>query len=547
MGEEMGRLPAGSRPAVLAAAAIAAVWGGTWLLSHTLHDRRMDDAVAGARGVVRGFESAASHALRDADTTLRLLALRYAEGGLPDAWALVERGLYNTALVDHIAVIEAQDGRIRVSGPMDREADLADRALVTAHRPETADALHIDTPRAGPLPGGDRPLLRLSRRLTDAGGRFAGVVVAAVDPAYFGAVLDRTAVGERGMVSLVGLDGIVRAHADRTGSTGVGASLADSALWTELERAPAGVVRDTGALDGQVRRVAYRRVDGYPLVALAGVAEADVAVAAGEDAGALTLVALLLTLAAGSAAAVIVAQRRAAERLSAALNLNRDFLARVSHELRTPLNAIIGFSEVIKDRALGPAAGDRYADCARDIHDAGQQLLLLVNDILDLSRLQAGTMELVQEPVDVGPVIEWGLRVVAPRAERKNLRLGMSVPSGTGRVLADPRALRQMLLNLLTNAVTFTPEGGSITVEAQRGPGGRCILHVADTGVGMTAEQVRTAALPFQQCSPLVARPGQGRGLGLAIVKALMEAHGGHLRIDSQPGCGSRVSLEFAG
>ncbi|MGQ9366770.1 sensor histidine kinase [Azospirillum sp. ST 5-10] len=505
------------RPVAVAAAVIAAVWAGAWQLWQTVHARQLDTAVANARNVVRGFESSTYHALHEVDNALRLLALRYADGGLPAVVAPIAEGLYNPGLVGHFAVFDAAGVRLYASGP-----DPAGR-------------------------GDEEALLRLRRPLADREGRPAGELVAALDPRYFATLFDSAPAGENAVIALVGIDdGVVHVRRLRGGSVGVGLRIPESRLWDELLAAPQGVYRQVSEIDGRVRHVAYRQLKSFPLVALAAVAEADVAAAAGGFAINIAAVAALLTVLVVSTTAFIVAQRRAADRLAAALNLNREFLARVSHELRTPLNAILGFSEIVRDTALGRDAVDRYAEYARDIHDAGRHLLLLVDDVLDLSRLQAGTMELVQEPVDVRPVVEWGLRVVAPQAERKGLRIDARLEPGIGRLLADPRALRQMLLNLLSNAVKFTPAGGRITVEALRGPGGRCVLRVCDTGIGMTPEQVRSAALPFQQCSPLVARDGQGTGLGLAIVQALMEAHGGRLRIDSEPGAGSRVSLEFA-
>ncbi|NUB16443.1 two-component sensor histidine kinase, partial [Azospirillum brasilense] len=286
--------------------------------------------------------------------------------------------------------------------------------------------------------------------------------------------------------------------------------------------------------------------EGLPGAPHAGAAQADIAAGVADLRNTLFLLAAILTVSILLVTLFLLVQHRTAERLRAALALNRNFLARVSHELRTPLNAILGFSEVIRDQMLGPQAGGRYADYAHDIHESGRHLLGLINDIMDLSRLQAGTLSLHREDLDVAPVVDWAFRMVAPQADAKAIRLDMHVEPGHHSVSADERALKQMLLNLLTNAVTFTPDGGRILVTVGGGADGGCRVRVTDNGIGMTPEQLHQAAEPFGQPAVHVALPGQGGGLGLSIVKSLMEAHGGRLRIDSRPGEGSQFTLEFA-
>ncbi|HYH20473.1 MAG TPA: ATP-binding protein [Azospirillum sp.] len=528
----------------LVAVVITAVWAGYAQFTRAIEDNHEREMLAAADNAIRGFEQSTAHIMRSIDNSLRSFAREYGERGLREASEFAESGLFDRDVIHHLSLIDA-DGTTRyVSARPDARLNVADRPFFRVHAESRDDALFIDVPAPGDVVA--RPLIRMSRRLGAPDGRFAGVVVAAVDPHAFVSLYRTANFGPHGSVSLIGLDKVIRARGSPDGDAALGRALPRAQVWEELARAPAGRFWQPLQTDGIERAYSYRRLEGYPLVVTIGVARKDIQAAVTGLQRNVLVLAVLLTATTIAVAVFILAQRRAAERLHGALRLNRDFLARVSHELRTPLNAIIGFSEVIKGRMLGPDALDRYAEYAEDIHASGQQLLMLVNDVLDLSSLQAGKVALACEPVDLTAAVEWAIRVIGPQAELKDQQIDMAVHPGVSRVTADPRAVRQMLVNLLSNAVKFTPEGGRIVVAALRGRGGRCILRVSDTGIGMTAEQMSQAMVPFGQVSALTARVGQGHGLGLAIVKALIEAHGGRLSIDSRPGEGSRVELEFA-
>ncbi len=220
-----------------------------------------------------------------------------------------------------------------------------------------------------------------------------------------------------------------------------------------------------------------------------------------------------------------------------------DFLARMSHELRTPLNAILGFSEIIALELYGPNSDPRYRDYGRMIHESGDHLRSLINDILDLSRIEAGRHELVDEIVELGPLIEQCLGLLGPRIEAKGLRIDYR-PSRI-RLTADTRALKQILLNLLSNAVKFTDAGGLISVRTTEGLGGMTI-EVSDTGCGMSEDDLRHVFQLFGQARPTDTRDNEGSGLGLSITKALVEMHGGSLRLRSSVGIGTTATVWFA-
>jgi signal transduction histidine kinase len=233
--------------------------------------------------------------------------------------------------------------------------------------------------------------------------------------------------------------------------------------------------------------------------------------------------------------------REAMQTIEAADHAKTTFLAHMSHELRTPLNAILGFSELIRDAHLGPLP-ERYRSYADDIHRSGQHLLALVNDVLDLSRVESGRLDLQIEPVDLASDIRDAVSLVAQRAEALGIRIEQRVAADLPPLNADPLRLRQILINLLTNAVKFTPDGGQVTVDAVAVA--RSIrITVADTGIGMSAAEIALALEPFRQARRLSRRPREGSGLGLPLAKALVESHGGMLMIDSEPEVGTRITI----
>jgi two-component system cell cycle sensor histidine kinase PleC len=224
-----------------------------------------------------------------------------------------------------------------------------------------------------------------------------------------------------------------------------------------------------------------------------------------------------------------------------------EFLANMSHELRTPLNAINGFSEIMVAEMYGPVGEPRYKDYARDILSSGQHLLALINDILDMSKIEAGKMNLRFEPVALEDVAEDALRLVRNRAEAAGLSLRLDF-SDLPEVEADYRAIKQVLLNLLSNAIKFTPRGGLITVRAERREdplGERVRISVQDTGIGIPPEDLARLAQPFEQIESQHAKTQQGTGLGLALTKSLVEMHGGLLDLRSAPGQGTSATFSL--
>ena len=233
--------------------------------------------------------------------------------------------------------------------------------------------------------------------------------------------------------------------------------------------------------------------------------------------------------------------RLAKESAESASHAKSEFLAHMSHELRTPLNAIIGFSEIIKNRKFGPVS-DRYPVYAGDIHSSGTHLLSLINDILNLSKLEAGQFVLQEEDVDLPGLVDACLNVIETQAQASKIMLSVSLDNTVRWIRADERRLRQVLINLLSNAVKFTPEGGQVRVSSTRRNGGLAI-SVSDTGAGMAAEDIPKAMTPFGQIDSKVRRKLEGTGLGLPLAKQLAELHGATFSIESKIGAGTTVTI----
>lgn len=233
-----------------------------------------------------------------------------------------------------------------------------------------------------------------------------------------------------------------------------------------------------------------------------------------------------------------------AEALARANRAKSDFLSSMSHELRTPLNSIIGYSDLIRQETFGPIQPERYAGYIEDIAASGQHLLKMINDLLDLAKIEAGKREFNVAPVNLAEVAADVMRLVEPMAERAHVSV-MFEPKRDVIVRADERAVKQMLLNLLSNAVKFSRPGGLAVIILDVGPGSRAIFGVKDTGTGMTVEEQLKALEPFEQAGQLETVEGCGTGLGLPIVKGLIEAHQGALRIESTKDIGSKIYVEF--
>ena len=226
-------------------------------------------------------------------------------------------------------------------------------------------------------------------------------------------------------------------------------------------------------------------------------------------------------------------------------NAKTEFLANMSHELRTPLNAIIGFSDVMNTETLGPIGSPVYRDYAGDINEAGILLLSLINDLLDMAKMESGKEELFEEQVDVAKTLTSALKLVRDRAAKAEISITHKVEKGIPPLWADPRKLQQILTNLLSNAVKFTERGGKVVVRVWCRHDSGFVFQVSDTGIGIARDDILKALSQFGQVDSALNRKFEGSGLGLPLAKKFAELHGGTLDLQSEFGIGTTVSVRF--
>jgi signal transduction histidine kinase len=238
----------------------------------------------------------------------------------------------------------------------------------------------------------------------------------------------------------------------------------------------------------------------------------------------------------------LINARQQAERASTAKS---EFLAKISHEIRTPLNAIIGFSEVMMDERFGAIGNERYKQYLKDIHASGGHLISLLNDLLDLSKIEAGKLDLTFVSVNLNEIVQQCVALMQQQANRERVIIRTSLPLNLPPIVVDARSVRQIALNLLSNSIKFTGAGGQMIVSTALNDDNEVLLRVRDTGVGMSENELQTALEPFRQLATSARWGSSGTGLGLPITKALAEANHARFRITSHPDDGTLVEVAF--
>jgi PAS domain S-box-containing protein len=237
---------------------------------------------------------------------------------------------------------------------------------------------------------------------------------------------------------------------------------------------------------------------------------------------------------------------RNAKRAAETANSHKsDFLARVSHEIRTPLNAIIGFSEMMVEERFGPIGSPRYLEYAHDIGNSGKHVLDIVNDLLDISKIEAGQVSMEFVSVSLNDHLAESVSLLQPMANSQRVIIRTSLSASVPDVVADQRSIKQIALNLLSNAIRYTPSGGQIVVSTSYEPSGNVMIRIRDTGIGMNRKELEQAMKPFGQVGPGPRQRGDGTGLGLPLTKAMVEANRAQFEIVSAPGEGTLVSISF--
>lgn len=584
-----GRLPIG----VLTLAATAVILG--LLLAIGVQNNRAQFAQAQLR-VVDQARTLAEHTARTFGAGQLILRqfVRHIEsqqqtiaGPALDIRAMLDSASSDLPHISSMLFLDASGSSIGAAlPPGETPADLARRPFFQVHRASDTGGLFVGAPVADAAGGWT---IALSLPITAPSGEFGGVVAALIDPLYFRAFYNDIGQPDGLGSALLSTTGqIMSSSGGYAGIDGevMGMAVADDNMATSSAVPMAFVGR---LLPGGTEQLAASaRVAGWPLLVVANVDRSEVAARSHGVSLGLLGAAILVVVAAIAIYTVlrrtIDRQRRAmelvedsrselsnhvldlqqsraqlesqgaqlagmAEQLAEAKltadHANRaktDFLAHMSHELRTPLNAILGFSEVVRDEMFGPIGNATYADYAGSIHTSGRHLLEIINDILDLSKIEAGKFELEDEDVRVADVVSDVIRLVRDRARTSELTLAVEV-SDEHLLHADKRAMKQMLINLVANAIKFTPAGGTITVRGVAGESGYA-LSVADSGIGIKSEDIAQVLAPFGQVTEATRTKG-GTGLGVPIVRSLIELHGGSLAVESEPGSGSTFTLRF--
>jgi signal transduction histidine kinase len=439
--------------------------------------------------------------------------------------------------------------------------DLSDREHIGVHlKPSRTveaagaigeDGLFIGKPVLGKVSG--RWTIQLSRRIAAADGRTLGVAVASLDPGYFEEVYRSVALGAQGMVTLIGHDRVVRARVVGGVSQGLGSAVGRA--W--YGAGAMGHLTFNSSIDGIERIAAYRRIGDMPLYIVVATATGEALKEWRETSLVILVVAALFSATVLTAAWGFLLGVRHLERTNEALRVSEAeaqsanraksaFLAHMSHEFRTPLNAVIGLSHLLGQMSLP----QRAAGFVGHIEQAGQQLLGLVSDVLDVSRIEAGEMRLELVPFELSPLLEAVRALVEPQAQAKGVALRLEAPAALpARLKGDPLRIRQVLLNLLSNAVKFTAEG-SVTLRAleleRSGRTATLRFEVRDTGIGIEPEAQARIFEPFTQADSSTTRRFGGSGLGLSIVRRLVLLMDGRLELQSAPGQGSTFSVTLA-
>jgi two-component system, cell cycle sensor histidine kinase PleC len=489
-----------------------------------------------------------------------------------------------------ILILDAA-GKVRGTGGGNEQADLSGRDYFAALRDNPNAGLFIGKPVMGKFTQG--LIIPVAKRLSARDGRFDGVLVLAVDPQRLSNLHRKIRLGRTGSMALFREDGVALARF--TGEEGldrasIGARDPEIDGRMAGSRETFGEYRAKGSSDSITRLYSWRRVPGYPLYVVAGIGEnealaatifrSSIIVCLGLAALCLPLITMFMLnkeisarvdhavaldrqgekVHVEHAALLAITEELAKERIKLrrsnkelALARRRAeeanqaksvFLANMSHELRTPLNAVLGFSEIIRDKMFGNDVA-RYAEYAADIHRSGAHLLAIVNDILDVTRIEAGRFELREERVKLAAVVEASLLAVERQAAKGCVSLTRNLPEAGAIVHCDETKLNQVIINLLSNAIKFTPSGGRVELSAAADRDGSLLLTVRDNGIGMARHEIRDAVQLFHQVDSSLSRRYEGTGLGLPLAIQLTELHGGTLTVDSAPGEGTKVTVRL--
>ncbi len=545
------------------------IWSAVYLISvreeqnaHNLTSRQSEH-------LADFFENHAASTFRYADDYIKTVRQVYRQSG---SFSAVRKYMAeippNTAILSHITIMNSNGVPQFIStGQTEKkikpDSHARDRDYFKFQKSSKADNVYISTARKGRNTG--LVTVRTVRRITNSEGDFDGLIFAAVKATQLLSFFKTTRLGPNTSATLVGLDKIIRLRRSQKGLDGIGNKIEKSKLWAQLANSESGFYRQTSIVDNVPRLWTYRKIPGFPVVAVIGSAFSDTHASLADIrnfrytvAMLVSLVGIILVLLARRAIITVKLETEIKERRHAEIELleakedaenaskaKSEFLAEMSHDLRTPLNAILGFSDMMRQKIFGPLGDKHYEDYADDIHSSGSLLLSLIDDVLDLSKIEAGKYELLDEAINIEALVNNCIRQFSSLVGTSKLKFTIDIAPNLPHMIGDERVIIQILNNLLSNAAKFTPDGGTISAEVTLDQDYQIIIKIKDPGIGMSDEDIRKAMKPFEQADNDHSRRHEGTGLGLHISATFMKLFGGSLQIESMVGMGTIVSLCF--
>ena len=559
--------------AAVIAAVIQAMWAVVVVSIDYSRDATLKTMHADAANLAFAFDDEVTHTLNDVAKTMDLFADRMrARDSDMDIYKWSREILLPSDATANGGIV-APDGTVLsvTLSPDSPSINVSDREYFRIQLDRKFNGPFIGKPQNSRVT--NQVVIPISMRVMAQDGRFLGVLVFFLSPPQLTKLYHSMDLGERGTLTVIGLDDVVRARfskTDQKGFDGIG-HVTKHDLAADLAAGnDHGTYEHVSSLDHVTRLYSFRRVAGYPLMVSIGLDYNERLKLWWNQAKTIVSLSAIATLLLGGLVFYLIKQidRRVArdmelaeerrklgiangeltasmERAEVANHTKTLFLANMSHELRTPLNAIIGFSEIIKDQIMGPIGKTVYADYARDIQGAGEHLLEIINNLLDISKIEAGKTEISEDLLDTADIVRASVAALRVQAAGKKIALVTDIPPETPFIRGDALRLRQVLINLLSNAGKFTPEGGCVTVSVASDTGRGVVFTVADTGIGMSRDEIEVALEPFSQIENALVKKYEGTGLGLPLAQRLVELHGGGLIIDSAKGVGPTIRVQL--